>query len=143
MDVTQFSSLALCATAALMTVASLTAEAAVSRDQFPPRTTGDLVALCSASKDDPLMTAAANFCEGFAEGVVEVALGYEETTRPSRRPFCLPDPKPSHDVALGQFISWANADPKRLDEPPAVGFVRFLVHQYPCPRPAAERGGAK
>ena len=49
-------------------------QAAVTRDQFPPKTTGDLVALCTATKDDPLMTPAVNFCNGFAEGAVEMAL---------------------------------------------------------------------
>lgn len=140
---TRLSSLALCAAAALMTVASTPAKAALSRDQFPPHTTGDLVALCSAGKDDPLMTAARNFCQGFTEGAVEVALGYEAAIRPNRRPFCLPTPRPSHDEAVAQFEAWANADPKRLDEPPAVGLMRFLVHQYPCPRPTVKRGEAK
>lgn len=140
---TQLSSLALYAAAALATVASMTAQAAVTRDQFPPRTTGELLALCSAGKDDPLMTAAVNFCQGFTEGAVEVALGYEATARRGREPFCLPTPKPTHDEALTQFEAWANAEPKRLDEPPAVGLVRFLVNQYPCPRPGMTRSNAK
>lgn len=89
------------------------------------------------------MTAARNFCQGFTEGAVEVALGYEASARPNRQPFCLPTPRPSHDEAVVQFDAWANADPKRLDEPPSVGLMRFLVHQYPCPRPAVRRGEAK
>lgn len=119
------------------------ADAAVTKDQFPPHTTGDLIALCSATKDDPLMTAAVNFCQGFAEGAVELALGYDSTTRSGRHPFCLPDPKPSHDEALAQFKAWANADPARLSEPPAIGLVRFLVHQYPCARPSAHRSSGR
>jgi hypothetical protein len=117
--------------------------AAVTKDQFPPRTTGDLIALCSASKDDPLMTAAVNFCNGFAEGAVELALGYETVSRKDRHAFCLPTPKPSHNEAVAQFATWANAEPKRLDEPPAVGLMRFLVHQYPCSRGASTPAGTK
>jgi Rap1a immunity proteins len=143
MDVIRFSFLVFYVTAALATVACVTAQAAVSRDQFPPRTTGDLVALCGAGKDDPLMTAAVNFCQGFAEGAVEVALGYESMARQNRKPFCLPTPGPSHNEALAQFAAWANAEPKRLDEPPGVGLIRFLVHQYPCPQPAMKRGQVK
>jgi hypothetical protein len=139
----RFASLAFCAVAASVAMASPPARAALSKDQFPPKTTGDLIALCTASKDDPLMTAGANFCQGFAEGVVEVALSYEAASRKDHAAFCLPTPAPTHDAALGQFVSWANADPKRLDEPPVVGVLRFLISQYPCPHPAAARHGAK
>ncbi|HSU04811.1 MAG TPA: Rap1a/Tai family immunity protein [Acetobacteraceae bacterium] len=111
--------------------------AAVTPDQFPPKTTGDLIALCSAQKDDPLMTAAVNFCQGFAEGVVEVALGYEAVTRKDRQPFCLPSPRPTHNQALAQFVAWAQADPARMADPPVVGVLHFLIQQYPCSRPTA------
>jgi len=141
MDVIRFSSLASCAMAVLMSLDITAARAAVTRDQFPPRTTGDLIALCSTGKDDPLMTAAVNFCQGFAEGAVEVALGYAAVARKDRQPFCLPTPRPSHDEALAQFTAWANADAKRLDETPVVGLMRFLIHQYPCPHPATARHG--
>jgi hypothetical protein len=128
-------SLALCAAAAWATVGAPAAQAAVTRDQFPPRTTGDLISLCSAGKDDPLMTAAVNFCQGFAEGAVEMALSYAAMARQDRQPFCLPTPRPTHDQALAQLVSWANADPKRLDDTPVVGLIKFLIHQYPCPHP--------
>lgn len=118
-------------------------QAAVVQDQFPPHTTGDLIALCGSGKDDPMMTAAVNFCNGFVEGAVELALGYESVARKDRQPFCLPMPRPSHNDAVAAFSAWANADPKRLDEPPAIGLVRFLAHQYPCPRSASHSAGAK
>jgi hypothetical protein len=139
----RLSSLPLCATALSATVAVTAAQAALTRDQFPPRTTGDLIALCSASKDDPLMTAAVNFCQGFAEGAVEMALSYESMGRKDRQPFCLPTPRPTHDQALAQLVAWANADPKRLDDTPVVGLIRFLIQQYPCPRPAAKQPATK
>ena len=136
-------SLALSAAAICAAFAFTEGWAAVTQDEFPPRTTGDLIALCSAGKDDPLMTAAVNFCNGFAEGAVELALGYETVARKDRQPFCLPTPKPSHNEAVAQFAAWANADPKRLEEPPAVGLVRFLAHQYPCSHEAPTRAGTK
>ncbi|MGH7153011.1 MAG: Rap1a/Tai family immunity protein [Acetobacteraceae bacterium] len=113
------------------------AQAAVSRDQFPPKTTADLIALCTAPASDPLMTAAVNFCQGFAEGAVQVALAYEAVTNKGREPFCLPSPRPTHDEARSQFVAWANAEPNRLNEPAMVGLLQFLVDQYPCPHPAA------
>ena len=111
------------------------AQAAVTEAQFPPQTTADLIALCSAAKDDPMMTAAVNYCHGFVEGAVEVALSYAAVTRPSRKPFCLPSPPPSNDEAIAQFATWAKADPKRLDEPAVVGLLSYLTQQYPCPHP--------
>ncbi len=112
------------------------AQATVTEAQFPPKTTADLIALCSDTKDDPMMTAAVNYCHGFAEGAVQVALGYVAVTPPSRQPFCLPSPAPSHDEAIARFTTWANADPKRLDEPAVVGLLSFLTEQYPCPHPS-------
>ena len=113
------------------------AHAAVTKDQFPPRTTGDLIALCASKPDDPLMTAAVNFCQGFAEGAVEVVLGYEAVSPKDHAPFCLPSPPPTHNEGLALFVTWANADPKRLAAPPVVGMLQFLISQYPCPHPVA------
>lgn len=135
--------LTVCATVVCTGLSLAEGQAAVIQDQFPPHTTGDLIALCSAGKDDPMMTAAVNFCNGFVEGAVELALGYESVARKDRQPFCLPTPRPSHNEAVAAFSGWANADPKRLDEPPAIGLVRFLSHQYQCPRPASHSAGAK
>jgi hypothetical protein len=143
MDVIRLSCLAFCATAVLLAAFPVAPKAAVTRDQFPPRTTSDLIALCSAGKDDPLMTAAVNFCQGFAEGAVELALGYVSTVRKDRQPFCLPMPRPSNNEALAQFVAWANADPKRLEDPPVVGLEQFLIHQYPCAHGAEKRTPAQ
>ena len=139
----RFSTFACCALAVFATVASSTAPAAVTRDQFPPRSTRDLITLCSAGADDPLMTAARNFCQGFADGAVGVALSYEAVTQSDRLPFCLPTPRPSYDQALAAFVTWANADPQRMDDTAVVGLMRFLIHQYPCTRPSPHRPSAK
>ncbi len=135
--------LALSAALVCASVPFTSGKAAVTQDQFPPKTTGDLVALCSATKGDPLMTPAVNFCNGFVEGAVEMALGYETVARKNRQPFCLPTPTPSHNEAIAQLTSWANAAPGRLDEPPALGLMRFLVQQYPCAHPTAHKAPGK
>jgi hypothetical protein len=135
--------LTVCATVVCAGLTVAEARAALVQDQFPPHTTGDLIALCNAGKDDPMMTAAVNFCNGFVEGVVELALGYESVVRNDRQPFCLPAQRPSHNEAVAQFSAWANAEPKRLEEPPSVGLVRYLAHQYPCPHSMPHKAGAK
>ncbi len=112
------------------------ARAAVTKDMVPPKSTAELIALCSATSDDPMMTAAVNYCQGFAEGVVEVALGYEAVTRKDRQPFCLPSPPPTQTEALAHFTTWANADPARLQAPASVGILQFLTQEYPCPHSA-------
>lgn len=131
----RFAPVALAAVSLCVGLVATAAHAAVTEAQFPPKTTADLIALCSDTKDDPMMTAAVNYCHGFAEGAVEVALSYEAVTRPSHEPFCLPSPPPSHTQALAMFVSWANADPQRLNEPAIVGLLSFLTQQYPCPHP--------
>jgi hypothetical protein len=113
-----------------------TAHAVVTRDNFPPKTTADLVALCTAQQNDALETAAVNFCQGFTEGAVEIALSYSAAGPQSRRPFCLPTPPPSLDQAASGFASWAGGDPARMQQPAVVGLISYLIERYPCP-PAA------
>ena len=64
------------------------APATVTESQFPPNTVRDLIAICSADKSDPLMTAAVNFCHGFAEGAMIVEEAHE-AQKGARKLFCL------------------------------------------------------
>jgi hypothetical protein len=112
------------------------AQAVVTEAQFPPKTTADLVALCSETRNDAMTAAALSYCHGYFEGAVEVALGYEAVSPPSHEPFCLPSPRPTNNEAVTRFVSWANADPRRLDEPALVGLLSYLTQQYPCLHPS-------
>ncbi|HTW27970.1 MAG TPA: Rap1a/Tai family immunity protein [Acetobacteraceae bacterium] len=125
--------------AAAMSVAvTVPALAAVTRDEFPPKSVRQLIEICSASKGDPMMTAAVNFCQGYVEGAIDVEEA--DTARFHRRPlFCLPSPPPSHDEALAAFTSWAGADPERMDRPALDGVFAYLAETYPCARPAMKR----
>ncbi len=115
-----------------------TANAVVSQDNFPPKTTADLVALCTAQQQDPMAAAALNFCQGFAEGAVEIALSYSAAGAQSHRPFCLPTPAPTLDQAASDFASWAGSDPSRLQKPAVVGLMTYLIDRYPCPHEVAK-----
>ncbi|HET6183075.1 MAG TPA: Rap1a/Tai family immunity protein [Acetobacteraceae bacterium] len=126
---------ALCLLAFLGVCAALSGEpasAAVSQETFLVRTTGDLVALCSASPSDPLYVAAIHFCEGFGVGVFRT-LEQEDAADPAHRLFCMTEPVPSRDAATASFVRWANTDPSRLSEPPEDGIADYLAHKYPCP----------
>ena len=115
-------------------IASATiASAAVTESQFPPRTVRDLIEICTPAKEDPMMTAAINYCHGFAQGAVIVEEAHE--TQPSaRKLFCLPSPRPPSGSELSKFIVWANALPSRLDEPAIDGMFIYLAETYPCPQ---------
>src|SRR5215470_18397419 len=109
------------------------ASAAVTESQFPPRTVRDLIEICTPAKEDPMMTAAINYCHGFAQGAVIVE-GAHETQPSARKLFCLPSPRPPSGSELSKFIAWANALPSRLDEPAIDGMFIYLAETYPCPQ---------
>src|SRR2546421_2633808 len=84
------------------------ANAAVTEDMFKLRTTGDLIELCTAEPSEPMGTAALNFCHGFAIGVYRV-LEQENAARRMGKLFCIPEPPPTRNQALADFVQWAKA----------------------------------
>ena len=113
-------------------IGSTSAHAEVTQDAFLLRTTGDLIELCSAAPDDPLRTAALNFCEGFGVGAYRV-LAEVQMARGARM-FCPPSPMPTRDQAIASFVQWGKANPGQLSQPPQDGLAAFLSNQYPCHR---------
>jgi len=109
------------------------AQAAVTEDSFLVRNTGDLVDLCTAPASDRLYTAASNFCHGFSVGVYRV-LQEQDMARKSRHLFCVPNPAPSRNEGIGNFVRWAEADTSRLSQSAADGIAAYLSQAHPCPR---------
>ena len=109
------------------------AKAALTAAQFPPATVRDLIAICSPAQDDPMMTAAVNYCHGYAEGAVIVEEAHESQRR-ARKLFCLPTPRPPSGKELVDFTAWANAEPSRLNQPAVDGMFLYLAQKYPCGR---------
>ena len=120
------------AVAAVLVWLTACAAHAATEANFAAGTTGDLVELCAATPDNALGTAAVNFCEGFAQGAVSVEMQNLAAFRGAKL-FCMPNPAPSRNEALGEFVRWARASPDRLVQPPADGLFRFLGERYPCP----------
>jgi Rap1a immunity proteins len=118
--------------AALGIAGATAAGAAVTESEFPPNTVRDLIAICAPDKTDPMMTAAVNFCHGYAEGAVDVEEAHE-AQRGARKLFCLPTPPPPRASELSSFTAWANAVPARLDMPAIDGMFIYLAGKYPCP----------
>ena len=121
------------AAAALLLVTAPGVGHAVTDADFAARTTGDLVALCDPQSDSAIANAAVNFCSGFAQGVVSLEMEHDAGSR-SMKLFCLPDPPPTRNEALGEFVKWARASPERMNASATDGLIRFLGERYPCPK---------
>jgi hypothetical protein len=116
-----------------LAVSAGSARAVVPEDNFLLRNTGDLVELCSAAPSEAMYTAASNFCQGFAVGVFRV-LQAEDAARRVNHLFCQPNPAPTRNEAILNFVRWGKVDVGRLALPAADGIATFLSQQYPCPR---------
>jgi len=106
---------------------------AATEANFGARTTGDLVELCTAAPDNATGTAAVNFCQGFALGAVLVEMQNMAAFRGPKL-FCMPNPPPSRNEALSEFVNWARVSPDRMSIPSTDGLFRFLSERYPCPQ---------
>ena len=106
---------------------------AATEANFAAKTTGDIVALCDPQSQSAIDNAGINFCDGFAQGAVLVEQEHEAGPH-SRKFFCLPDPAPSRDEAIGEFVKWAHASPDRMSMPSVDGLITFLGERYPCPK---------
>ena len=120
------------AVAGLVLLASGASRAATEAN-FGPNTTGDLVELCTAIPDNAIGTAALNFCEGFAQGAVLVEMQNQVAFRGPKL-FCMPNPPPSRNEALSEFVKWARVSPDRMSATSTDGLFRFLSEHYPCPQ---------
>jgi hypothetical protein len=91
------------------------------------RTAGDLAVACSAKPINPGNAALLNFCNGFAQGVVQT-----ERLNSGGSKICLPTPAPRRSETMKQFVTWVMADAVRKKEGASAGFIRFMSEQYPC-----------
>jgi Rap1a immunity proteins len=106
---------------------------AATEANFGAQTTGDLVELCAATPDNAIGTAAVNFCEGFAQGAVLVEMQNIAAFRGAKL-FCMPNPPPSRNEAVSEFVNWARMSPDRMSASSTDGLFRFLSERYPCPQ---------
>ncbi len=118
---------------AAMTVAAIGAPnpSDPSETNFRVATTRDLVQLCEATPNDPTGIAALHFCHGFAVGAYQY---HQIVAAAEKKPplFCEPNPRPTRNAIIADFVSWANQNPKAMDTPPVEGMFRYLAQRYPC-----------
>ena len=104
---------------------------AVSEKDFEAQTTENIVNLCTAATDDPLYHQAINFCHGYLVG----AYHYHEAVSSGpegARLFCPPDPMPTRNDTIDEFVQWAKAHPQHWGEPAVETEFRFLMEKWPC-----------
>lgn len=101
----------------------------VTESDFEAKDTKSLLNLCTVSSDDPLYKEAINFCHGYLVG----AYHYYKVSHPEGGGFiCPPDPPPSRNESIKQFISWAQSHPEHMNEAPVETEFRFLSATWPC-----------
>jgi len=91
------------------------------------RTAGDLAVPCSAKPVSSGNAALLNFCNGFAQGVVQT-----ERLNSGESKICLPSPAPKRSETMKQFVTWVMADTARKEEGASASFIRFMSERYPC-----------
>ncbi len=90
------------------------------------RTAADLAEMCTANPRDAAGTARLNYCDGFAQGAVDVLFQHVTT-----KPFCIP-PGTKREVTLHEFATWVRAVPSRESDAATSGLFHFLAERYPC-----------
>src|SRR5580704_9932006 len=83
------------------------------------RNAGELAGLCSANPRDATGPAQLNYCDGFAQGAVDVELRHAAT-----KPFCIP-PGTKREVTLHDFATWVRAVSSRASEDATTGLFHF------------------
>jgi len=91
------------------------------------RTAADLAGLCTANPRDATGPARLNYCDGFAQGAVDVELRHAGATKP----FCI-TPGTKREVTLHEFASWVRAVPSRESDEASSALFHFLAERYPC-----------
>jgi hypothetical protein len=116
---------------AALAIATGTARADVTSENFMLRTTSDLIALCSVSRNDPNAMAAIHFCEGYYLGLDHFA---EAIGRPFRNTlYCPPENlQLTRDQVTGMLVTWHRQNPQFGGEAPLNGIVRWAAATWPC-----------
>jgi hypothetical protein len=91
------------------------------------RTAEDLAVACAVRPTTPSNAAMLNFCNGFAQGVVQT-----ESQNPGGSKICLPKPAPKRSETMAEYAKWVSADAARKTDVASVSLIRFMSERYPC-----------
>ena len=107
------------------------ANSAVTDEDFVVKTTRNLINLCTASPKDVLYGEAINFCYGYLVGAYHYSIAVK-SKEPSELFVCFPEPKPTRNEVIAQFIVWAQKHPEFMTDMPVETEFRFLAEKWPC-----------
>ena len=99
------------------------------------RTAGELANACTVTPTSQASFAQLNFCNGFAQGVLQT-----DRQNPNGTKICMPNPSPKRSVTMKEFASWVCADVSRKDE---VAWLFFGSWQGGSPAPKQPRRTAR
>ena len=94
------------------------------------RSAEDLAVACSARPTTPSNAALLNFCNGFAQGVVQ-----SESQSAGGSKICFPKPAPKRSETMAAFATWVSADAARKTAVASTSLIRFMSEKYPCKEP--------
>jgi hypothetical protein len=107
--------------------------APLSNSDFDVTTTGKLVKLCSADREDPLYLLAKGFCLGYIDGAMDYHAGL--TAGPEFDPIVCPEGKVTRTEVVMALLEWSQSNPDSLDgEDPVQGVMKAAVVKWPCAR---------
>ena len=102
-----------------------------SENTFQVTTTGELARLCEATPNEVNGVAALHFCHGFAVGAYQ----YYQIVSAAEGKWplvCAPNPPPSRNEVVADFVAWAKQNPQQMNLPPVEGLFRYLAQKFPC-----------
>lgn len=91
------------------------------------RTASDFAAVCSTPPNNPVNAARLNFCNGFAQGVLQTA-----GQNPTASKICFPTPAPKRSETMKEFATWVKADATRNSQLASTAFLSFMSNRFPC-----------
>jgi hypothetical protein len=102
---------------------------AADSNTFQLRDAGDLVRVCSVPADDTHHANAMGFCHGILVGAYRY---YDSVTPTAKRFVCAPNPIPTRNKVMTDFVAWGNSHPGNMKDPPIDTLFRYLEQTYPC-----------
>jgi Ssp1 endopeptidase immunity protein Rap1a len=91
------------------------------------KTAGDLATACTVTPKTKTDFARLNFCNGFAQGVLQTNQRNDIGTK-----ICLTNPAPKRSDTMKEYATWVRADPSRRVELASVSFLKFMGGRFPC-----------
>ena len=94
-------------------------------------TTGDFIAFCDVSEDDPAYEAAMGFCLGYIDAVMDY---HEALTAGSKfDPIACPETKVTREEVVNVLMDWSKRNESHLqNETPVHGIMRSASEKWPC-----------